>query len=40
MQVNPYLYFDGNCEVAFKYYAESLGEKIDAMMTQIGRAHV
>jgi len=33
MQVNPYLYFDGNCEVAFKYYAESLGEKIDAMMT-------
>src|SRR5450755_2495686 len=33
MQVSPYLYFDGNCEVAFKYYAESLGGKINAMMT-------
>jgi PhnB protein len=33
MQVSPYLYFDGNCEAAFKYYADSLGAKIEAMMT-------
>jgi PhnB protein len=33
MQANTYLYFNGNCEAAFKYYAEAFGEKIDVMMT-------
>jgi PhnB protein len=33
MQTNPYLHFNGNCEAAFKYYAETLGTKIEAMMT-------
>ena len=32
MQVNPYLNFNGNCEAAFKFYAEALGGKIDTMM--------
>jgi len=36
MQVNPYLTFNGNCEAAFKYYAQSLGGKIDAMMPHAG----
>jgi PhnB protein len=33
MQLNPYLFFDGQCEVAFKFYAKALGGKIEAMMT-------
>jgi PhnB protein len=33
MQMNPYLYFDGNCEEAFKFYEKALGAKILAMMT-------
>jgi len=33
MQVNPYLNFNGNCEAAFKFYAEALGGKIDMMST-------
>ena len=33
MQVNPYLNFNGDCEAAFKFYAEALGGKIDMMMT-------
>ncbi len=36
MQVNPYLHFNGNCEIAFKLYAELLGGKVDAMMTHEG----
>ncbi|HEV8679225.1 MAG TPA: VOC family protein [Stellaceae bacterium] len=36
MQVNPYLMFDGQCEAAFKFYAEVLGGKIEAMMTHEG----
>ena len=28
MQVNPYLYFNGNCEEAFKFYEKHLGAKI------------
>jgi PhnB protein len=36
MQVNPYLNFDGNCEAAFKFYAESLGGTIDALMPHEG----
>ena len=32
MQLNPYLMFNGQCEAAFKFYAKSLGGKIEAMM--------
>ena len=32
MQLNPYLTFNGNCEQAFKFYAEILGGKIEMMM--------
>ncbi|MFZ0814773.1 MAG: VOC family protein [Candidatus Sulfotelmatobacter sp.] len=34
--MNPYLYFDGNCEAAFKFYEKVLGAKIDALMTHEG----
>ena len=43
MQVNTYLNFNGNCEAAFKFYAESLDGKIDAMVPHEGTpagAHV
>jgi PhnB protein len=33
MQLNPYLFFNGTCEAAFKFYAQALGGRIDAMMT-------
>ena len=33
MQVNPYLFFDGNCTAAFKFYESRLGAKITAMHT-------
>jgi PhnB protein len=33
MQVHPYLYYDGNCEAAFKFYEKALGGKISALMT-------
>ena len=33
MQLNPYLMFGGQCEAAFKFYAQVLGGKIVAMMT-------
>jgi PhnB protein len=36
MQVNPYLFYDGNCEAAFKYYAKALGGEIEAMMPHEG----
>jgi len=36
MQVNPYLFFDGSCEAAFKFYAKVLGGKIEAMMPHGG----
>jgi PhnB protein len=36
MQVNPYLTFNGNCEQAFKFYAQCLGGKITAMMPHAG----
>ena len=32
MQLNPYLFFDGNCEEAFRFYEKTLGGKIEAMM--------
>lgn len=33
MQLNPYLFFNGQCETAFKFYEQCLGGKITAMMT-------
>ena len=36
MKLNTYLVFDGNCEAAFKFYAETLGGKISAMMPHEG----
>ena len=32
MQVNPYLFYDGNCEAALKYYEKAVGAKIEAML--------
>ena len=36
MQLNPYLFFDGRCEAAFKFYEQVLGGKIEAMMSHEG----
>jgi PhnB protein len=36
MQLNPYLTFNGECEAAFKFYAEVLGGKIEGMVTHAG----
>src|ERR1700675_524339 len=36
MQLNPYLFFNGQCEAAFKFYAKILGGKIEAMMPHEG----
>jgi PhnB protein len=36
VQLVPYLIFDGQCEAAFKFYAECLGGKIEAMMPHRG----
>jgi PhnB protein len=33
MSLNPYLYFDGQCEETFKFYEKCLGGKITFMMT-------
>jgi PhnB protein len=32
MQINPYLFYDGNCEAAFKFYEKTLGAKIEMML--------
>jgi PhnB protein len=32
MQINPYLYFSGNCQEAFEYYRDHLGGEILMMM--------
>jgi PhnB protein len=36
MSLNPYLYFDGQCEEAFRFYEERLGGKITFMMRYEG----
>ena len=36
MQLIPYLYFNGQCEAAFKFYAQCLGGKIETMMSNAG----
>jgi PhnB protein len=32
MQLNPYLFYNDNCEAAFKYYETVLGAKIERMV--------
>jgi PhnB protein len=32
MQINPYLFYDSNCEAAFKFYEKVLGGKIEMML--------
>jgi PhnB protein len=36
MQINPYLFYDGKCEAAFKFYEKALGGKINALLTYEG----
>ena len=36
MQIVTYLTFDGRCEAAFKFYADCLGGKIEAMIPHAG----
>jgi PhnB protein len=36
MQLNAYLNFNGQCEAAFKFYAQCLGGKITAIFTHGG----
>ena len=36
MQVNPYLFYNGNCEAALKFYQKVLGAEIEAMLTHEG----
>ena len=33
MQVNPYLFYNGNCEAALKFYQKVLGAEIEVMLT-------
>ncbi|HEY7786734.1 MAG TPA: VOC family protein [Pyrinomonadaceae bacterium] len=33
MELNPYLLFSGDCEEAFKFYAQTFGGKIEGMST-------
>ncbi|HJR15302.1 MAG TPA: VOC family protein [Gemmatimonadales bacterium] len=33
MQINPYLNFNGDCQVAFKFYEKVLGGRIESMIT-------
>jgi PhnB protein len=43
MHVNPYLVFNGDCEMAIKFYQQTLGGEITMMMTHAGtpmEAHV
>jgi PhnB protein len=36
MQINPYLFYNGDCEVAFKFYEKVLGAEIELMLTHEG----
>jgi hypothetical protein len=36
MRLNAYLVFDGHCQVAFKFYEQILGGKIEAMVSSVG----
>jgi PhnB protein len=32
MQINPYLFYNDNCEAAFRFYEKVLGAKIEALL--------
>ena len=32
MKINPYLFYDGNCEAAFRHYEKVLGAKIEMLL--------
>jgi PhnB protein len=32
MKINPYLFYDGNCESAFEHYQKVLGSKIEMLL--------
>ena len=36
MKLNPYLFFNGQCEAAFKFYEKALGGKVEAMIPHEG----
>lgn len=36
MHINTYLYFNGQCQEAFEFYADCVGARIDAMMPYRG----
>ncbi len=36
MQVNPYVFYNGNCEAALKHYQKVLGARIEAIHTYEG----
>jgi PhnB protein len=36
MELNPYIFFDGTCEEALKFYEETLGAKLDGVMKNAG----
>ncbi len=36
MQLNSYLFFNGNCEAAFKFYEQCLDGRIEAMRPHTG----
>lgn len=36
MQMHPYLSFQGNCEAAFQFYAQSLGGKLGSIFRYAG----
>ncbi len=36
MQLLPYLYFDGDCEVALRFYEKCFGGRIEEMVTHAG----
>ncbi len=36
MHLDPYLFFDGRCEEAFKFYGSTPGGKIKGMLTYAG----
>lgn len=43
MQLNAYLYFNGNCQEAFRFYERTLGAKVESILTPEGtpaEAHV
>jgi PhnB protein len=36
MEVSPYLFFNGNCEEALKFYEQTLGAKIESVIKHEG----